>query len=448
MMKRREFLGTGIAAGTGFMMMTRAVQAAQEASKPASDAVHVGLIGAGDQGNALIQAGLAMPDIRFRAICDIWEYRRQTAKKYLATYKHDVNDYADYRQMLDKEKDLHAVIVATPDFVHAEQVIACLKAGLNVYCEAAMANTIDAGRSMVKAMRETGKLLQIGYQRRSNPRYKHVLYTLLGEAQLVGQLTNVSSQWAHRVREDLGWPRKFAMPDDQLKASGFDSMRELRNWRAFKKYGLGELADSVAHQIDVSNWLIGVRPKSVTATGGVDYYKDHQTHDNVTAVLEYPTSKGTVRSVFQLLTTTSAGGGSFEHFMGTESSIRISENPRWTKIFREPYAPDWERWTEQNFIVKEVPPAVKAAEASSKPMDPHEIRSQETGQVTAWELPVVLDKSPWQPHLENFVAAVRGKAKLNCPADVAFPTEVLVFKVNEAIEARKTIDLKPEDFAV
>jgi len=73
--------------------------------------------------------------------------------------------------MLDKEQDLDAVIVATPDFWHSPHTVACLEAGLHVYCEKAMSNTLDGARKMVLAARKTKRLLQIGHQRRSNPKY-------------------------------------------------------------------------------------------------------------------------------------------------------------------------------------------------------------------------------------------------------------------------------------
>ncbi len=76
---------------------------------------------------------------------------------------------------LRRKKTCRRVLIATPDFWHAPMTNTCLKAGLHVYCEKMMSNTIDGARSMVRTMRETGKLLQIGHQRRSNPRY---LFTL------------------------------------------------------------------------------------------------------------------------------------------------------------------------------------------------------------------------------------------------------------------------------
>ena len=126
--------------------------------------------------------------------------------------------------MLDREKALQAVLVATPEFVHAEQSNACLKAGLHVYCEKMMAISLDAARSMVRTAHQTGKLLQLGYQRHSNPRYRHVDLMLLRKAKLAGRLTHVSGQWNQPVKDDVGWPRKFAMRPEDLKRYGYADM--------------------------------------------------------------------------------------------------------------------------------------------------------------------------------------------------------------------------------
>ena len=102
--------------------------------------------------------------------------------------------------MLDKEKDLQAVIIATPDFWHSEHTVACLKAGLHVYCEKEMSNTLEGARKMVQAAKETGKLLQIGHQRRSNPRYLHCYNKLLKEAGILGRITTINGQWNRSVQ--------------------------------------------------------------------------------------------------------------------------------------------------------------------------------------------------------------------------------------------------------
>ena len=128
------------------------------------------------------------------------EYNQKRVVNSLKRFKHELNAYEDYREMLDKEKELDAVIIATPDFWHAQHAIDCLKAGKHVYCEKEMSNTLEGARSMVLAARETGKLLQIGHQRRSNPRYLHCYNKLITEAKLLGRIVTVYGQW-NRARD-------------------------------------------------------------------------------------------------------------------------------------------------------------------------------------------------------------------------------------------------------
>ena len=376
-------------------------------------------------------------------MCDIWKYGRNAARNYLSTYKQEAADYSDYQELLQKEKGLHAAIVATPDFVHAEQADACLKAGLHVYCEKPMSSSLDAARAMVRTASQTGKLLQIGYQRHSNPRYRHVDEVLLKKAKLPGRMTHVSGQWNQPARDEVGWPKRFAMRDAELKAYGYANMHELRNWRAYRKFSGGRFADFGAQQVEVVNWFLGCTPKSVLAGGGIDYYKSSEWPDSVMAILEYETAGGTVRALLSVQTTTSGGGEmTFEHFMGTEGSIKISENPKWTKVFREPQAAAWDEWVRQGYL------ASKAEAAARKPVTSEEASVRETGVVVPYELPLVLNKPLHQPHLENFFDAVRGNARLTCPAEAAFPIEAVVEKVNRAVGEKKMLAFAAEDFNI
>src|SRR5512134_3345165 len=186
--------------------------------------INVALLGAGAQGQVLLDSMLRIPGLRFRAVCDIWkEYNQRRVVNTLKRFKHEVNGYADYREMLDKEKEIDAVIIATPDFWHARHTVDCLKAGKHVYCEKEMSNTLEGARSMVAAARETGKLLQIGHQRRSHPRYLHCKDKLLGEAKLLGRIVTVNGQWNRAVAPDLGAPERYTIPEQRLKQYGFSS---------------------------------------------------------------------------------------------------------------------------------------------------------------------------------------------------------------------------------
>jgi predicted dehydrogenase len=451
---RRDFLSTGAKLGAALLVAPAILRAAEAGATT----LNVGLIGCGAQGRILLNAALKIPGIRFGAVCDIWPYNRNYGANLLKKFGHDPKPFEDYREMLSAVPELDAVIVATPDFMHAEHTNACLQAGKHVYCEKLMANTVENARSMVRTQRETGKLLQIGHQRRSNPRYLHALSKIVHEGRLLGRLTNCSGQWNRAVSADLGWPERHALPEGVLHKYGFANMHEFMNWRWFKKYAGGPISDLGAHQIDIFNWFLGANPTSVMASGGADYYTTHEGYDNVFAIYEFATPAGPVRTQYQVLTTTSAGGGYHEYFMGDEGALKMSENPKYTKLYREARAPEWDQWVTKGFVTR---PGVgeEGGAAPAKPWEKEErpkfvmaaprasvVDVRETAALSAWNMPVTLDKAIHQPHLENFFDSIQGKARLNCPAEVAFTSAVTVLKVNEAVAARQTLNFAPQDF--
>jgi predicted dehydrogenase len=399
----------------------------------------IALIGFGAEGRVLLESLLKIPSVRLVAVVDIWDYAREYAKRYLKVNGVEVNIYENHEDLLSKEKTLQAVIVATPDFWHAPITNTCLKAGLHVYCEKMMSNTIDGARSMVATMRETGKLLQIGHQRRSNPRYLFALNRLLHEAKICGRLTAANAQWNRAVEKDFGWPKHSEMSDAQLAKYGYKDMHQFRNWRWFKGLGGGPLSDLGAHQIDIFNWWFGMVPKSVMASGGVDYYTNHEWYDNAMVIYEFPLPEGTARAFYQVQTTTSAGGGYYEMFMGDQGAVKMSENPSISAVFREEKAPSWDEWVHKNYL------AAKKAPLGEGPADVTKVDVRETAQLAAYDIPVFFNKFIHQPHLENFFNAIRGQAKLNCPADEAFSSEYVIHKANEAIPLGKVLEIDPKD---
>jgi Predicted dehydrogenases and related proteins len=451
---RRNFIFTGAKLGAA-VLAAPYIARAQAPGAGGTRTLNVGLIGCGEQGRVLLNASLKIPDIRYRAVCDIWPYNRTYGERLLKKFDHDARPFEDYREMLAEVPDLDAVIVATPDFVHAEHTNAALRAGKHVYCEKLMSNTVEGARSMVRTARETGKLLQVGHQRRSNPRYLHARDKIVREAKLLGRITNASGQWNRAVTEDLGYPARYALPEATLNKYGFANMHEFRNWRWFKRYAGGPISDLGAHQIDIFNWMLGVNPSSVMAGGGVDYYTTHEWYDNVSCIYEFPTPSGVVRATYGVLTTTSAGGGYHEYFMGDEGALKISENPKYTKLYREARAPEWDIWAERGLVASPTsgegaPPPVKPWEKPRKklggPSRAATVDVRETAELSAWDLPVTLDKAIHQPHLENFFDAIRDGVPLNCPADQAFASAVTVLRVNEAVAAQKMLKFSPEDF--
>ena len=439
-MNRRSFLRSTAAAGAGLVLAPKSF-GLTTGSK--TDDINVALLGAGAQGQVLMHACLKIPGIRFKAACDIWTaYNQRRVSRILKAYRHEHSTYVDYREMLDREKDLDAVIIATPDFWHAEQTIDCLKAGLHVYCEKEMSNTLEDAKRMVQAAKETGKLLQIGHQRRSNPRYIYCYEKLIEEAKLLNRITTVNGQWnrSKAACEDMGWPKGSDIDAATLKKYGFESMEQFRNWRWYRGLGGGPIVDLGSHQIDIYSWFLGAQPKSVIASGGIDYWKEHEWYDNVMAIYEYETKQGTVRAFYQTITTNSSQGY-FETFMGDEGTLVTSESAGRCAIYREDWVKEakWDKWVKKGYLSKE-----KGKDQAANNSGVLDVRG--TVPAARYELPVTMDKPFHQPHLENFFDAIRGKTKLNCPAKIGYETAVTVLKVNEAVEAARRLDFKPEEF--
>ena len=278
---RRSFLRSTAAAGAG-LAFSPMVLGQTPSKKP--DDINVALLGAGAQGQVLMNACLKIPGVRFKAVCDIWAiYNRKRTARILKAYKHIVNEYEDYKDMLAQEKDLDVVIVATPDFWHAPHACACMEAGLHVYCEKEMSNTLEGAKKIVETAKKTGKLLQVGHQRRSNPRYIHSYEKLIKEAKLLGRITTINGQWNRSKIAciDLGTPKNAAIDQTTLKKYGFKSMQQFRNWRWYKGLGGGPIVDLGSHQIDIYSWFLEANPNSVIASGGVDYWEGREWYDSV-----------------------------------------------------------------------------------------------------------------------------------------------------------------------
>jgi predicted dehydrogenase len=460
-LSRRGFLKASGVVGAGLVLAPTILG---EEAKSASKTVNVAFIGVGVQGRVLLTNALTkVPNLRFVAITDVWPYNQGYAVRLLKKYNHAANGYADFQEMLDKEKELDAVFIATPDWKHAEHTIGCLKAGKHVYCEKEMSNSLELAKQMVVTSRETKKLLQIGHQRRSNPRY-HVAYDFVAKKKCCGKMTFVSAQWNRAKRLDVGCPKDQELDEATLKKLGYDTMQRFRNWRWYKKYSGGPIADLGSHQIDIFNWYLGASPKAVMASGCLDYYEGIEWYDNINALYEWEIAgddgkKRVVRGFYQTLSFTSHGGYA-ETFVGDEGSLIISELAATGGIRREQDAPeaDWEKELQKS-LPKPAAPAAPATPAAAEPgKEAPAAKKDDEGDIKVghsipapgrYYPPIVApgpEKTEHLPHIENFIAAIREGAALNCPGEVGYDTAVTVLKVNDAVAAAKRLDYSPEEF--
>jgi predicted dehydrogenase len=444
---RRNFIKSSAAAAS-LLPAFNVLGKVAETIGPKDDDVNVAVVGYGAEGAILTDAAMKIPGVRFKAVCDIWEYRRKMAKGRLRSLGHDVNVYEDYREMLAAEdKNIECVIVATPDWMHAEITCACLEAGKDVYCEKEMSNRLEKARQMVLCQRKTGKLLQIGHQRRSNPRYVHAIENVIKKNNVLGRVTHAYGQWNRSVAPLTTVRDRLNIPTATLQKYGYENMEQFLNWRWFSKYGGGPMVDLGSHQIDLFFWAWDCVPVSVTAIGGNDYF-NRQMNDNVMALYEFKTKEGLINRAYYQVLTTSSRGGFYEQFMGENGSLTISEiKAKGNAVQRDVREGGWDLADWNKFIDKglmlPVKKTVKAAVTTNVVVD-----SRVTPEATGNPLPVDLLKPAHMPHLENFFSAVRKGTPLSCPVDIAYESAVAVLAANQSVAAGKTIFFKPEDFRV
>ncbi|MEZ5302257.1 MAG: Gfo/Idh/MocA family oxidoreductase [Verrucomicrobiales bacterium] len=469
---RRTFLRSSAITGAGFSVLSSRSASAQ--SNGSSD-LKVALIGNGAQGEALMEsAKFLIPEgIRITAVCDIWDFKREAmARRINAYWKEMPESYKDFDEFIANGIDkVDCCVIAVPDFLHAPFSRACLEAGKPTYCEKMMSNTLEAAADMVRAQRETGKLLQIGHQRRSNPRYLHLRNNLVHGNKIFGRVTHSYGQWNRAADSStLSLEKKAAdkLPPGLLEKYGYGSPQEFFYWRLFKKYGGGVISDLGAHQIDLFNWFYKATPKSVIASGGTNYHKDYEFEDNVMCIYEYETDTGAAdgekeiaRAYYQVLTTTSSQGF-YEKYMGVNGTAVMSEVPgNGNEAYREAAAPDWraEKLVEQGLLKNLSSEIHNKFWEKPKPWHRAPAWMDSEGVVDArvskgldpFSLPVVLDVRPHTPHLKNFFDTVRANGKqedLNCTVEDAYRTCVTVLKIRESLASGAKYTFTPEDFTV
>ena len=266
---RREFLKTAatVAAASSLTGLgAPGILTAQSAGNP----VRYGFIGTGTEGCTLLKFLATIPEGRCIATCDIYP---PNLKKGVETIGSNPETYVDYHKMLER-KDMDAVMIATPLNLHAQMIVDSLNAGKHVFVEKTMYFKEEEGDMICKAMGNNPKLvLQVGLQRRSSVLYQVGMEMIRKGA--LGKVMFVRAQW-HR---NGNWRRP--VPDPKFE--------RLINWRMYREYSGGLLAELASHQTDIANWAFGSEPISVYAAGGIDYWKDgRETCDNVEAIYEYP----------------------------------------------------------------------------------------------------------------------------------------------------------------
>jgi predicted dehydrogenase len=295
---RREFVKVGGAALAATAVSWNASSYA--AIMGANDRVKVGIVGCGDRmKQALIPAFLQHSkemNFEFAAISDIWNRRREEGAAYVQKLSGSTVEATRNNDELYARNDIDAVLIATADFQHALHGVEAVNAGRDAYVEKPTAHTMDDARKFLAAVKMTGKIVQVGTQRRSTPSYQNAAEYIKSGA--FGDIVMVEMTW--NVNQPGRWRRPDVVP--LLKEQDTDWKRYLLNrphepfdarkyleFRLFWPYSSGIPDQWLVHQIDTVHWFSGLpHPRSVVANGGIYLWKDgRQNWDTMTAVFDY-----------------------------------------------------------------------------------------------------------------------------------------------------------------
>jgi len=333
---RRSFLKI---AGAGLVLNSSAASYARILG--ANDRVRVGVIGFSERfRDALLpafQQHAATLNFELSALSDIWKLRRDDGIAHLSKVTgKDIAGARNNGELLARQ-DVDAVMIATADFQHAQHGVAAVRAGKDAYIEKPLANTMSDAQDIRRAVQETGKIVQIGTQRRSAANYQRAKeFIASGE---FGDIVNVEMTW--NVNQPGRWRRPAVV--EELREADTDwklfvgnrpfekfDPRKYVEFRLFWPYSSGIPDQWMVHQIDTVHWFSGLpRPRSVVANGGIYLWKDGRKNwDTMTAVFDYgplgDSSKG-FQVVYSSRQTNSAGDVK-ELYRSNAGSLDLDKN--------------------------------------------------------------------------------------------------------------------------
>ncbi len=375
-MPRRGFLKNVTTAGAA--LAGSAVFTTPHRVMGANEKIRMGLIGSGGRGHRLMVLTQEIePQAEFVAVADAYEPRRERG---LQVAGDEAKGYVDHRKLLER-KDIDAVIIATPEHLHGTQTIDAVQAGKDVYVEKPMVRSVEEGVQVMKTVRESDRIVQVGMQRRSAPMC--IEAKQLVDEGVLGEVTLVRAQWFWLVsplsqevemQGDFDW-EQFLGPAPKRP---FDPRRALQ-WNWYWDYSGGMVTGQGVHLLDLIQWFMDKgTPRSAVMQGG-SYRLGGECPDVFDAGYEYD---GFTAS-WILSYNNSFDNGWKVTFQGTKGTLVIgepifAEGERGYRIYKEP-------WRE---VENRTP-----------------IHKSEEGLPTA-------------PHIENWLECMRERKEPNAPVEV------------------------------
>lgn len=439
---RRHFVHAAGAASAAAILPKAKGAPLVRTAKAAGMQVNYGFIGPGSRGFRLLQRHLQHIEIgNCVGICDIYQPNLQKA---VDLFDGKPNSYTDYRKLLE-QKDVEAVFITTPLFMHFPVMRDALEAGKHVFCEKSLVfkpEEVHAVRELHE--KRPNQVIQVGLQRRYSSFYRTAKEMI--DKGVIGRITHVHAQW-HRNKS---WRRGVKDP----------SREEQINWRMYRKYSGGLCAELMSHQVDVADWMIGSKPKSVMGVGGIDYWKDgRDIYDNISLIFTYPEGEklqySSIMTNRHIQGRRTPGDGCREIIMGTDGAIEITLIPGGEGMwFRDPMR---EKMGEQKEVeeawIAGATVADMVEQGEGLPIIPgaQDLNSGDVGFIEKevefakrWLYNKGImapkeDRDPEYKELESFLLAVRDGGKPKADVEVGLQDSVAVILANHCMDEERKV---------
>jgi len=301
---RRKFLGTAatlLSASVAYPSSNFSIINFKKAN-----IVKIGIIGTGSRGMGLMRILNRIEGVEIIGLCDTLSFRLKDASKISPNAKKYKNHIA-----LLENKDIEAIIITTPLSTHVKIASDAVDANVHIYCEKTMVKGAKETTDLVnKVLKSHKKIFQTGHKHHSSRLYTHAV-ELIKDGK-VGKVNSIRAQW----NRNGNWRRPVL--DQTLE-------RQI-NWRMYREYSYGLLAELSSHQIDFANWLFDSHPEKVTGFGGIDYWKDgRETYDNTHVIYAYPNG---VKASYTCLTGNAKDDYKI-HVMGDKGTMVLDYAKAW-----------------------------------------------------------------------------------------------------------------------
>ena len=418
---RRHFVGAGSLAALGMLFGGSSNMYAEEFTPkytpPVANVPPVGcaVIGLGEQGRAILTALGNAAGANVLRICDTYEgiHSRASELAPKATVGTDANE-------VFSDPAVQAVWICTATHQHKDLVLAALKAGKHVYCEAPLAHTIDDARVIAQAAIAAKDLIfHSGLQQRNNPQHLHVFKFVRTGA--LGDIATCRAYYHKRT----SWHRTAATGERETAI----------NWRLNPKLSLGLAGEIGVHQFDVASWFLKSLPTAVYGAGSIrDKKAGPDVYDTVQALMEFPNGINLSYDA----TLVNSFEGTAETYLGTQAGILIRDYRAWMFKQYDSIAKGWETYAYKEKVGEDIGIALvanasKILDDDKEPSENREIDPKRTALVTS---------------AEAFMEAIRGKTPSACDALTGFRATVIAITANQAIIDNKRIAFQPEWFAL